>query len=380
VVLERRLDGVRHVEVQVLVDAAGTAMHLGERDCSLQRRHQKVVEEAPSPVVDPDLRSALGGAATAIAVAAGYRGAGTAEFLVAPGRGWWFLEVNARLQVEHGVTEAVTGVDLVRAQLAIAGGATMSPPAATPTGHAVEARVYAEDPANGFLPSTGRIELATFPHWPGVRIDTALRGGETVGLGFDPLLAKVVAHAEDRPAALAKLRAALAEVRIVGVATNLGFLLEVLADPEVAAGEADTEWIERSWVPRVPALPEGVAPERPATDAWRTFGEARTPPDVTVVGSHALYRGWAYRLDVDDATAQRTIADGSLAAPMPASVVRIDVGPGQPVEEGQVLAVLEAMKLLVQVRAPAPGVVRAVHVTTGDVVTRGQILIELDEA
>jgi acetyl/propionyl-CoA carboxylase alpha subunit len=386
VFLERRLEHVRHVEVQVVLDEHGSAAHLGERDCSLQRRHQKVVEEAPSPAVDARLRAALGDAAVAVAVAAGYVGVGTAEFLVAPEPGrepsWWFLEMNARLQVEHGVTEAVTGVDLVRAQLAIAGGAP-SPIGGEPvasTGHAIEARIYAEDPARGFLPTGGRIELASFPRWPGVRVDTAVQGGETIGLGFDPLLAKVIAHAEDRPAALAKLRAALAEVRIVGVATNLGFLFDALAHPDVVAASADTDWIERSWTPDVPPLPEGVGPHRPASDAWAAFGGASTPADVTVVGTAALYRGWSYDLgDVGSSGHAEDLASAdTLTAPMPASVVRVEVAPGDAVAEGALLATLEAMKLQVQVTAPARGTVREVLVRPGDVVARGQALIELD--
>jgi acetyl-CoA/propionyl-CoA carboxylase biotin carboxyl carrier protein len=366
----------------VLLDDHGNAVHLGERDCSLQRRHQKIVEASPAPGVDDELREALGAAAIAIARAGGFRGAGTAEFLLGPDAEWWFLEMNVRLQVEHGVTEAVTGVDLVRAQLEIASGGRVPVDRAGVSlrGHAIEARVNAEDPAHTFLPSTGRVERLELPRWPGVRIDTALLGGDMVGLGFDPLLAKVIAHGEDRLAAIARLRAALAEVLIVGVATNLGFLLDVLARPEVVEGTADTDWVEQVWRPQVPDLPPGVRAEPSRPDPWVVFGTAGTVADVTVAGSHAQFRGWSYRLSDDELeTSELTPPGGSLIAPMPASVLRVEVEPGDAVAAGQILAMLEAMKIQVQVAAPGAGTVRAVHVRAGDVVARGDTLIELEE-
>ncbi|MGH2629004.1 MAG: biotin/lipoyl-containing protein, partial [Actinomycetota bacterium] len=330
----------------------------------------------------------LGEGAVAVAERAGYRGAGTAEFLLARDGSWWFLEMNARLQVEHPVTEAVTGLDLVRAQLEIAAGRPLSidQRSVAMRGHAVEARVYAEDPANGFLPAGGRVEVLELPHWPGVRIDTALREGDVVGLGFDPLLAKVIAWDEDRPAALARLRAALAEVRVVGVRTNLGFLLEALAHPDVVGGVADTDWVEAVWTPRVPPLPASV---RAATggdarrDPWIAFGGDRAPDperDVTVAGAWAQYRGWAYALG-DDELEPTELAPpgGSLSAPMPANVIRVDVEAGDEVTGGQVVVVLEAMKIQMQVTAPTGGTVRAVHVRAGDVVAGGDPLVEVEE-
>ena len=384
VFVERRLGNVHHVEVQVLLDDHGNAVHLGERDCSLQRRHQKIVEESPSPVVDDAQRSALGEASIAIATAAGYRGAGTAEFLLAGDGAWWFLEMNTRLQVEHPVTEAVAGIDLVRAQLAIAAGEPMGLAQADVAlrGHAIEARVYAEDPANGFLPADGRVELLDLPHLPGVRIDTALRQGDRVGLGFDPLLAKVIVWAEDRPSAVARLAAALGQVKIVGLATNLGFLLDVLEQADVRAGTAGTDWIETRWTPQVPALPDGVHAAGDPADPWTSFGPHAASADaaVAVADGHAQYRGWAYRL-VDDELGATDLAapGGSLVAPMPATVLGIDVEPGDAVALGQVVAQLEAMKIQVQISAPASGIVRAVHVRAGDVVARGDTLIEVEE-
>jgi acetyl-CoA/propionyl-CoA carboxylase biotin carboxyl carrier protein len=382
VFVERRLADVHHVEIQVLMDEHGSAVHLGERDCSLQRRHQKIVEESPSPVVDAALRADLGEAAIAVARRAGYVGAGTAEFLVGTEGGWWFLEMNARLQVEHPVTEAVAGVDIVRAQLSIAAGQPLSLGATDLRGHAIEARVYAEDPARGFLPTGGRVARLDLPHRPGVRIDTALRVGDEVGLGYDPMLAKVIAWAEDRPRALARLRSALADVHVVGVTTNLGFLLDVLGRPEVADGAADTDWVERAWRADVPDLPDGVTASADPHDPWLVFGAGVSgSDDVTVAGAHAQFRGWAYRL-ADETLDATTLAPpgGSLTAPMPATVVRIDAAPGDHVTPGQVLAMLEAMKIQVQVVAPSEGTVASVLVRPGDVVARDQVLIELEQA
>ena len=381
VFLERRLEGARHVEIQILHDARGHGVHLGERDCSLQRRHQKVLEEAPSPAVTPELRASLGDAALAVAAAAGYEGAGTAEFLLMDDGTWAFLEMNARLQVEHPVTEAATGIDIVRAQLGVADGEALalSQEDVAFSGHAVEARVYAEDPLNGFLPSTGRVELLALPRWPGVRIDTALRNGDAIGLGYDPLLAKVIAHDGDRAAALARLRAALAEVRIVGVATNLGFLLDALVHPDVLAGRADTDWVTEVWRPDVPPLPaHGTAAPDPR-DPWRAFAASPPDPEVAVAGAHAQYRGWAYALDDELAPTPISLPGGSLVAPMPASVARVEVEVGDNVSTGQLVVVLEAMKMHLRMQAPAGGTVRAVRVGPGDVVAKGQVLLEVEE-
>ncbi|CAN5750664.1 hypothetical protein BH18ACT17_BH18ACT17_13370 [soil metagenome] len=292
--------------------------------------------------------------------------------------------MNARLQVEHPVTEAVSGIDLVRAQLAIAVGEPLglAQTGVALRGHAIEARVYAEDPANGFLPADGRVELLDLPHLPGVRIDTALRQGDVVGLGFDPLLAKVIAWAEDRRSAIARLAAALGQVKIVGLATNLGFLLDVVEHPDVRAGTAGTDWVETRWTPRVPALPVGVHAAGDPSDPWTSFGRhaASADAEVAVAGEHAQYRGWAYRLvDEELGATDLTAPGGSLVAPMPATVLSVDVEPGDAVALGQVVAQLEAMKLQVQISAPSSGIVGAVHVRTGDVVARGDTLIEVEE-
>ncbi|MEP6759492.1 MAG: biotin carboxylase N-terminal domain-containing protein [Actinomycetota bacterium] len=384
VFLERRLADARHVEVQILADAHGDLIHLGERDCSLQRRHQKVVEESPSPAVSADLRARLGEAAVSVAGAAGYVGAGTVEFLLLPDGSFRFLEMNARLQVEHPVTETVTGIDIVHAQFAIADGERVPWTQADVAlrGHAIEARVYAEDPANGFLPTGGRVERLAFPRWPGIRIDTALREGDVITLDFDPLLAKVIAFAEDRSAGLRRLRAALEATTLVGVPTNLGFLLDILDHPDVVEARADTDWIERTWRGRAPPIRDGVGTQDAnPRDPWHAFGTAQSPArDVVVAGGWAQYRGWAYRL-ADDELDPVSLAPpgGSLTAPMPASVRSVLVAEGDRVVVGDAMVVLEAMKMQMSVRTPATGTIAAVRVREGDIVAAGQVLVEIEE-
>lgn len=245
--LERLIERPRHIEVQVLADAHGTVIHLGERECTLQRRHQKVIEEAPSPVVDTATRERLGAAACAAAASVDYRGAGTVEFLVAGDRPseFFFIEMNTRLQVEHPVTELVTGIDLVEQQLRVAAGEPLGlrQDAVTLVGHAIEARVYAESPARGFLPATG--DVLRWQEADGVRTDSAVETGSTVSADYDPMIAKVIASGTDRQEALARLDTALAETVLLGVDTNVAFLRALLADPAVQAGDLDTGLIDR---------------------------------------------------------------------------------------------------------------------------------------
>ncbi|MEV4459003.1 biotin carboxylase N-terminal domain-containing protein [Microbispora sp. NPDC049633] len=247
--IERFVDRPRHIEIQVMADGHGNVVHLGERECSLQRRHQKIVEEAPSPLLDEETRARMGAAAVEAARSVGYVGAGTVEFIVPgsrPGE-FFFMEMNTRLQVEHPVTEMVIGLDLVELQLRIAAGEPLpfGQDEVRLRGHAVEARVYAEDPARDFLPTGGRILALREPAGEGVRFDSGLTGGMTVGSDYDPMLAKAVAWASDRAGALAALDRALASTVILGVTTNIGFLRALLADPEVAAGRLDTGLVER---------------------------------------------------------------------------------------------------------------------------------------
>jgi acetyl-CoA/propionyl-CoA carboxylase biotin carboxyl carrier protein len=256
VYVEKYLEKPRHVEVQVFGDWFGTVVAIGERECSLQRRHQKVVEECPSPAVTPDLRARLAKAAVDAAKAVGYVNAGTVEFLLAPSGEFFFLEMNTRLQVEHPVTEEAFGVDLVLLQLAVAAGEKLPPLPAAPSRHAIEARVYAEDPEAGFLPQTGRVLLYREPAGPGVRVESGLAEGQEVGVHYDPLLAKIVAFGATREEARRRLVAALGETVILGVSTNVSWLRRLLGTPEVEAGAIHTSLLETLAVPPPPAPPD----------------------------------------------------------------------------------------------------------------------------
>jgi acetyl-CoA carboxylase biotin carboxylase subunit len=246
VYLEKLIVAPRHVEIQVLADKDRT-VHLGERECSIQRRHQKLVEEAPSVAVSPALREAMGGAAVSAAQAVEYRGAGTCEFLLAADGSFYFLEMNTRIQVEHPVTELVYGVDLVREQLRIARGLPMAIPSdrPVPDGWAIECRITSEDPSNGFLPSTGRVEYLRPPAGPGVRWDSGVEIGSNVTLYYDSLLAKLIVWASDRPEAIRRMARALDELVIVGVSTNQSFHARLLADQAFRSGEIDIQFLER---------------------------------------------------------------------------------------------------------------------------------------
>jgi acetyl-CoA/propionyl-CoA carboxylase biotin carboxyl carrier protein len=247
--VERYVGNSRHIEVQVLGDAHGNVIHLGERECSLQRRHQKVIEEAPSPLLDTSMRASMGGAAVEAAKAVGYTGAGTVEFIVDADRprDFFFLEMNTRLQVEHPVTELITGLDLVEQQIRVAAGERLPLDQSDISldGHAIEARLYAEDPARGFLPQAGTVLGLREPWGPGIRVDSSLAVGTVVGSDYDPMLAKVIAWAPDRETARARLVGALGHTAVLGVATNAAFLRALLTDPDVVAGKLDTGLIER---------------------------------------------------------------------------------------------------------------------------------------
>ena len=266
--VERLVTDPRHIEIQVLADAHGNAIHLGERECSLQRRHQKIIEEAPSPLLNETQREAMGAAAVEAARAVGYVGAGTVEFIVGADRPdeFFFMEMNTRLQVEHPVTEEIFGLDLVELQLRVAAGEPEPWPAQRRArGHAVEARIYAEDPAAGFLPTGGRVLSLSWPDE--ARVDAGIAAGSVVGSDYDPMLAKVIAHGADRAEALARLDAALAATVVLGLGTNVGFLRALLADPDVQAGSWTPAWWGAAWMPwwRASCLPTCCPPRR----CWR---------------------------------------------------------------------------------------------------------------
>jgi acetyl-CoA/propionyl-CoA carboxylase biotin carboxyl carrier protein len=356
---ERYIERPRHVEIQVLADAHGNVVALGERECSIQRRHQKVLEEAPSPALDPELRARMSDAAVAFAGAVGYRSAGTVEFML-DGRDFFLLELNGRIQVEHPVTELVTGVDLVREQLRIAAGEQLDSSNRVLQGHAVEVRLYAEDPRT-FLPQAGRIERLRLP--TGLRVDAGVEEGDEVGLAYDPMIAKLIAHGATRAKALERLRAALGETEVEGVVTNLPFLRWLVAHPALRAGETTTAFL----VEHPPlSAPPPMLPPRPWRRPWRLN---LTPPPP------------ASPPDVDAASHDHGAAAGqsALKAPMPGTVIKVLVAAGDRVEARQTLCVLEAMKMETPVPSPYDAVVRAVHVQEGDRVAGGALLVELEE-
>jgi len=357
---ERYLERPRHVEIQLLADSQGNVVALGERDCTIQRRHQKVLEESPSPALDPELRARMSDAAVAFARAIGYESAGTAEFVL-DGRDFRFLELNARIQVEHPVTELVTGVDIVREQLRIASGEALSFRGTDLRGHAVEVRLYAEDPRS-FLPQAGRLERLRLPD--GIRVDSGIREGDEIGTAYDPMIAKLIAAGDTREEAFDRLAEALRETEIGGVTTNLPFLRWLVAHPLVRAGRVTTAFLTEN-----PPLsePPRAAPAAVWSEPWRLnlpSPPVRAAPDVDAAGAGQGSGGHE---------------QSEVVAPMPGTVIRVLVEPGARVSARQPLVVLEAMKMETPLVSPYEATVREVHVGEGDRVAGGAVLVELDE-
>jgi acetyl/propionyl-CoA carboxylase alpha subunit len=359
VFFERYLARPRHVEIQLLADGEASVYSLGERDCSIQRRHQKVLEEAPSPALDDELRARMSGAAIAFARAIGYRSLGTVEFLL-EGRDFFFLELNGRIQVEHPVTEEATGLDLVALQLAVARGERLDDPRATMHRHAVEVRLYAEDPVN-FLPQAGMIERLRLP--TSVRVDAGVAEGDEVGIAYDPMIAKLIASAATRAEAVDRLAASLAETDVAGVTTNLPFLRWLVSHTVVREGRATTAFLEE--YPPLSAVPRRF-PRGPWATAWRLNLPSPMPTALA---------------DPDAASHdhRHTGEQSTLTAPMPGTVIRVSVAAGDRVEARQPLVVLEAMKMETPVVSPYAAVVRAIHVAEGDRVAGGTVLVELED-
>lgn len=441
VLIERYIDTPRHIEVQVFADSHGNVVHLFERDCSVQRRHQKVLEEAPAPGLSDEVRAAMGAAAVKAAVAVGYRGAGTVEFIANASQGiakdgFFFMEMNTRLQVEHPVTEAVTGLDLVEWQLRVAAGELLPlrQDELSLRGHAIEARVYAEDPSSGFRPSTGRLWAASFPSGPGVRVDSGVEEGTVVGPFYDSMLAKVIAYGTDRAEALRRLSSAIDAIRIAGPKTNLAFLAAVAAHPSFVAGGVTTDFVDRTlerlagrqpdpvfaataigtWAERrAKSLASGAPGLWARTDgfaiggigfrsettveidgepmlaelAWSAEG-----PRIAAIGGKApdhgesaeiiwgngdayvLHGGRQLHVVFPDPLArdlQSEASGGDVKAPMHGRVVTVAVSEGASVDKGDLLFTLEAMKMEHSVLAPLAGIVANVAIAPGQQVEQG---------
>ncbi len=464
--IEKYVEKPRHIEIQVFGDAHGNAVHLFERDCSLQRRHQKVIEEAPAPGMPAEMRAAMGEAAVRAAKAIGYAGAGTIEFIVDASEGlrpdrFWFMEMNTRLQVEHPVTEAITGLDLVELQLRVAAGEALpfTQDDLTIGGHAFEARIYAEDAGRGFLPATGTLTHLRFPSGEGVRIDTGVREGDRITPHYDPMIAKLIVHGPDRASALGLLRQALADTHIIGSVTNVAFLGRLAAHAGFAAGDVDTGLIGRdqealtatarptSELVAIAALAQLGHLTEPddaeaGDDPWtrlrgfRVWGAARQTArfetegdgrrDVAVVdrggGRFAVDAGERplnldvvataaeeVRVSIDghifgaalgreadavtvfaggaahrfarwsaSAHAEEGIASDKIAAPMPGLVKLVSAETGGAVKKGEALIVLEAMKMEHTLKSPRDGIVAELLVAPGDQVEEGALLLVLE--
>ena len=472
VLLERYVESPRHIEIQVFADGHGHTLHLNERECSAQRRYQKVLEESPSPFLTPALRAAMGAAAVQAAQAIDYVNAGTVEFIVAPDGGFYFMEINTRLQVEHPVTEMVTGLDLVEWQLRVAAGEALplAQDEVRQDGHAIEVRLYAEDPDAGFLPGSGKLETLRLPRTDAhVRIDSGVVQGDTVTIFYDPMIAKLIVHDRDRPTALARMRDALAQCRIEGPKSNIEFLERLVRHPAVVEGRIDTGYLDRHLDEFVAGSTEDTDPDLllaastaqllreearqharavesgDATspwgfaDGWRlghaglrslaflhgekeiaatahgSAGDYRidsTGQPAAVVSGARLAEGWLearfdnrarrFHVDADDRTlvvhdgqrrlrlqpvgAYRHAANQGQAsgdrvlAPMPGRVVLVKAKPGDKVQAGQEVMVLEAMKMELALKAPRDGVVAELRAEAGEFVEADTPLLLLEPA
>ncbi len=453
VFLEKYIKAPRHIEIQVFGDSSGKVISLHERECSIQRRHQKIIEEAPSTALDRAMRLEMGAAAVRAAEAVGYVGAGTVEFLYQDGA-FYFLEMNTRLQVEHPVTEMVTGLDLVRLQFEIAEGMSLPDRGPRIDGHAIEARLYAEDPMNDYLPVTGEFHDFSFPALEGLRVDAGIEAGSRVSVHYDPMLAKVIAHAPTRDGAINLLTSALRQAHIHGSTTNRDLLVRILEHPEFIGTETDTHFLVRNdvrelgrplldhhqeMVSAVAAALADQAHERAGAtvlktvpSGWRNSRSALQSREYE--GSHGIHHAeysasGSFAIGgVGTATPVRVTADmvelvigdeehrlavarygdlryvdsregparlravprfpepgseeeaGSLHAPMPGKVIRVDVGAGDTVAEGQTLVVLEAMKMEHTIRSPHDGIVSSILCRPGDQVEAAAVLVVVDGA
>jgi acetyl-CoA/propionyl-CoA carboxylase biotin carboxyl carrier protein len=388
--VERYLDKPRHVEAQVLADKHGTVIVVGTRDCSLQRRHQKLVEEAPAPYLSDEQRAEIHSSAKAICAEAGYSGAGTVEYLVGTDGTISFLEVNTRLQVEHPVSEETAGVDLVREQFRIAAGEplrfTEDP---TPRGHAIEFRINGEDAGRNFLPAPGTVTTWIPPEGPGVRVDSGVEPGSVIGGAFDSLLAKVIIVGEDRTQALERARRALDELVVTGMATVVPFHRAVVRDPAFVGDEngftVHTRWIETEFDNTIPPF-EGAAEAEDEADRQTVVVEVggrrlevSLPGDLAIGGGAGAAAGKAKPRKRAGGKSAAAVSGDAVAAPMQGTIVKVAVADGQAVEAGELIVVLEAMKMENPVTAHKAGTVTGLAVAVGDAVTQGSVLLEIKD-
>jgi 3-methylcrotonyl-CoA carboxylase alpha subunit len=425
VLIEKYITGSRHIEVQVFGDSQGNVVHLFERDCSLQRRHQKVIEEAPAPGMDEATRHAICSAAVKAAQAVNYVGAGTIEFIADVAEGLrsdriWFMEMNTRLQVEHPVTEAITGQDLVEWQLRVACGEPLPKRQheLAISGWAMEARLYAENPATGFLPSTGRLDRLRLP--VGIRIDSGVEEGGEITAHYDPMIAKLIVHAPDRAGAAAKLAKACGQIEIWPVKTNAGFLARAASHADFIAGRIDTGFIERHGKQLIPGLEPDAAVLQAAAralvssaagDPWTTLTGFRiaAPPHADVAvqiagvthvvaldpaatpagtlatmadGERVLFmdgQAWSFGLPRADRLGGGAAFDGMITAPMPGRVIAVDVALGDKVKKGQRLVVIEAMKMEQGLVAPFDGTITELNAKADAQVTEDMLLARVEK-
>ena len=379
VLLERYIDQGHHVEAQVIGDARGNVFFLGERDCSVQRRHQKLIEESPSPVVDAELRSRIGEAAMALAKEAGYVNAGTVECIVDEHGNFYFLEMNTRLQVEHTVTEMVTGVDLVALQIRVALGEKLDLSDVKRAGHAIQCRINAEDPARNFLPGPGRISAYREPSGPFVRVDSAVREGREIPADYDSMFAKLIVSAEDRARAISRMDRALGEYHVEGVPTTIPLHRWILGTRAFRKATHSTTWLEK-------ALRDAELPDDGAPSALE--GDAKPPVPAELLlevdGRRVPVRIFDHRRATAPRVPSRQTAHGGehvhsvIAAPMQGTILRVLVEPGQEIQAGDVVCVLEAMKMENAIPAPREGIVTDIPVAAGQNVQVGDTLVELD--
>jgi acetyl-CoA/propionyl-CoA carboxylase biotin carboxyl carrier protein len=382
VYVEKYLSAPRHVEIQVVRDKHGSAVHLGERDCSIQRRHQKLLEECPSPAIDPLMREAMGDAALAAAQAVGYDSVGTVEFLVeGDGDGFYFLEMNTRVQVEHPVTEEVTGIDIVKTGVRVAAGEPLSfsQEDVSWRGHAIEVRLNAEDATRDFAPSPGIVTFYEEPGGPGVRVDSSLRGPGVVAESYDPLFAKLIVRGGDREEALARLGRALEEFRVEGIATTLPFFRAILADETFVSGDYTTGFVaDRMEGMEIRTTPPSETAEASPNDAREVDVEVNGRLfRVKVFGDEGASAGGPPRRR-QGGTRRASASGGAIAAPMQGTIVKVLVEEGQEVEADEPVCILEAMKMESEVRSQKAGTVSEVSVESGQTVRSGETLIVVE--